>query len=605
MSKKKILLSVFAALVAGFAVFAAPTVWLKPWSIDHFYARVFLGFALRHPMMLSQIRVLEPMGLDFHSDDLDDMSLEFTQREGAWTARQLDILRSYDREAMDEAGRLSYDILEFFLADLVKGERFMLHDYPVNPLHGIQTYLPQFMTTVHQINEARDAESYLERLRGFRQAFAQVIDGLELRREQGIVAPRFILDKVLVEMRDFTAPSPRENALFEHLAARLDALADLPAERRAELLTEGEEVMMTSVYPAYDALIQEVEQLVEVATDDAGVWKLPDGEAFYAYKLWENTTTDLSASEIHQLGLQQVAAIETEMRQSFAAVGLEAGTIGEGMAQLSADPRFKYPDDEAGRAALLDEYGRLIVEVDGKISQLFELLPKASVAVEGMPEFRQANAPLAYYEPPPFDGSKPGVFFVNLRSTDEHPRFSMRAVVYHEAIPGHHFQIALMQEMQDVPFFRRILPFIAYVEGWGLYAEQLAAEHGFQDDPYDRLGYLQGQMLRAVRLVVDTGLHHHRWTRQQAIDYMLALTGRAENEVVAEVERYIVEPGQACAYKVGQLKILELRRRARQALGERFDLRRFHNVILGQGAMPLTLLERQVEQWIDSEGSSG
>ncbi len=595
--KKKILIA-SGLLAFAAAVFLIPTMWFKPWSIDHFYGRTFLVFALRHPMMLSQMRLLEPMGLDFHSDDLDDASIEFQRREAAWTEKQLAVLRSYDREGMDESGRLSYDVLEFFLDDQVRGKRFLLHNYPVNQLSGVQGQLPEFMINTHQINDRSDAEAFIERLTRFGTFFDQVIAGLEERRRLGIVPPRFVLEKSLEEMRGLIAPAPRESALFKHFAEQVAKLENGAGD---QLTARVEQALETSVYPAYRRLIEATAALEEIATTDDGVWKLPDGEDLYAYRLRHYTTTEMSAEEVHRLGLEQVTMIEAEMRQILTAEGLESEDLGAAMEGLLADPRFSHEDSDAGRQQILEEFRAIIEEVEQGIGEIFDVRPAAEVAVDRVPEFRQATAPGAYYDSPPFDGSRPGTFYANLRNVEEHARFAMRTLAYHEAIPGHHFQNALAQEQKGVPFFRRVIPFTAYGEGWALYAEQLAAEHGFQDDPYDRLGYLQAQLFRAVRLVVDTGIHHSRWTREQAIDYMESHTGIAHSDVVAEIERYIVNPGQACAYKVGQLKILELRRRARDTLGERFDLRRFHNVVLTSGAVPLTILEQLVERWIEEE----
>ncbi len=600
--KKKILLTAAALLAAAAAAFLIPTIWLKPWSIDHFYGRVFLAFALRHPMMLSGLRVLEPMGLDFHSDDLDDVSLEFQRREAAWVDKQLEILGRYDREALDgDEARLSYDVLEFFLEDLVRGRRFLFHNYPVDQMSGAHTMLPDFMINTHQIHDDGDAKSYLERLEKFGPFFDQVIAGLEYRRQQGIVPPRFVLEKSLDQVRELTAPAARENPLFEYLAEQAGAIEGLEEEDRERLLGRAAGVIEGAVYPAYGRLAATLESHLEVATGDHGVWKLPDGEAFYAHQLRHYTTTEMSAEEIHRLGLEQVASIEGEMREILVAEGVEATEIGAAMESLIEDERFRHPDGDTGRQQIREEFRAIIAEVDAGIGELFDLRPQAEVAVERVPEFKQEGAPGAYYESPPFDGSKPGTFYVNLANVEDHPRYGMRTLAYHEAIPGHHFQRTLAQEMEGVPFFRRIVPFTAYTEGWALYAEQLAAEHGFQDDPFDRLGYLQAQLFRAVRLVVDTGIHQRRWTREQAIEYMSSHTGMPPSEVVTEIERYIVLPGQACAYKVGQLKIVELRQRAREALGPRFDLRRFHNVLLGHGAVPLTLLEELVDRWIAEE----
>jgi len=597
---KKFLVWSLLAIAIGGALFLIPTIWFKPWSINHFYARTFLRFAIRHPMLLSQLRILEPMGIEFHANDLDDVSVEFQLEEARWAASQLDILQSYDRDSLDAAGKLSYDILEWFLIDSVEGNRFLFHNYPVNQLFGVQSELPDFMINVHQIDSPGSAQTFIVRLNQFGRYLDQTIRGLQYREERGIVPPKFVLDKVLEGMRRFRAPEPKENVLFVHFQGKVASIEQVDDARRARFLADAEQAVETTVYPAYDRLIAEAERLQLVATTDDGVWKLPNGGDFYAYQLRHYTTTGMSADEIHALGLEEVETIQAEMSSILESVGLGTSDVGHAMTVLGDDSRFLYPDTDEGRRQILDDYQTIIDDVGRGLSPIFNVIPGAAVKVEPIPSFKQATSTVAYYNAPPFDGSKPGIFYVNLRSVREHPKFGMRTLAYHEAVPGHHFQIAIAQELKEVPFFRRVIPFTAFVEGWALYAEKLAAERRFEDDPYDRLGYLQAQLFRAVRLVVDTGIHSKRWTREEAIDYMLQNTGMAETDVVAEIERYIVNPGQACAYKVGQLEILKLRTRAQERLGDRFDIREFHDVVLTNGAVPLVILERLVDQWIES-----
>ncbi|MDX1501263.1 MAG: DUF885 domain-containing protein [Thermoanaerobaculia bacterium] len=600
----KVILGLVAVLVVALAVFLVPTIWGKPWSIDHFYGRVFGVFALRHPMMLSGMRLLEPMGLEFHNDDLDDFSMAFAEKEARWVAKQLEILRRYDRAAMDRNGQLSYDVLEWFLADSVEGDRWRFHDYPVNQLFGVQSSLPDFMINTHHLADEGDAEDYIARVGEFGVAFDQVLAGLAHREELGIVPPLFVIRHVLEEMRDFIGVVPDEQVLYTHFAAETGAMEDLGAQRREELLAELEREIEGTVYPAYERLIGFFEAQEKIATTDDGVWKLPEGEAFYAHQLRHYTTTEMSAAEIHQLGLAEVEAIHAEMREILEAEGYPTEDLGATMQALNEEERFLYPDTDEGRRQILADYQAIIDEVAQGLAPMFNVVPEAEVAVERVPEFKQATAPGAYYQSPPFDGSKPGIFYANLRDVKEIPKFGMRTLAYHEAIPGHHFQIAIAQELEGVPFFRRVIPFTAFSEGWALYAEKLAAESGFQEDPYDRLGYLTGQVFRAARLVVDTGLHAERWTREQAIEYMLSATGMPETDVIAEVERYIVNPGQATAYKVGQLEILRLREEARAELGAAFDLRGFHDVVLTGGALPLSVLRREVEAWVAEQLAS-
>jgi uncharacterized protein (DUF885 family) len=457
--------------------------------------------------------------------------------------------------------------------------------------------LPDFMMNIHQIEDEGDVRNYITRLSKFDQAFRQALESVEYRESLEIVPPRFVMTHVLKEMREFIEPKPEENVLHVHLAEALDEVEGLEDTRREELLLDAAAVIEGTVYPAYRLLIEYFEDREPTASTDNGAWKLPDGDRFYAHMLRSYTTTELSAEEIHQIGLEQVERLQGEMKAILKAEGYSTGDFATTMQSLSREERFLYPDTDEGRRQILADYQGIIDEIDAGMDSFFTMRPETGVEVERIEEFKEETTPLAYYSMPALDGSRPGIFYVNLRDVAEIPKFGMRTLAYHEAIPGHHFQVALAQELEGVPFFRKIIPFTAYAEGWGLYAEQVAAENGFQEDPFDRLGYLSGQLFRAARLVVDTGIHHKRWTRQEAIDYMVATTGMAEEEIVTEVERYIVFPGQACAYMVGKMEILRLRDEAREALGDAFDLREFHRVVLGSGSLPLTLLRRVVEEW--------
>jgi len=594
---KKWTLIGLGVLFAAGAAFIVPTVWFKPYSVNHFYARVFLRFALQSPMLLSQLGFVPP-ALDFYSHKLDDVSPESEDRNFRFVRRELGVLRSFDRGALSDT--ISYDVMEWFMADVVESQRFRFHVYPLNQFAGAQSALPSFMLNVHQIRRRKDARNYLARLEAFEQYFDDVIEGSSLRAARGIIPPRFVLERVLTEMREFISSPPDEHVLYTNLRTALDTLRELPAEERQSLLLRGGVAIRERVYPAYRKLIAHAEELERRATEDDGVWRLPEGDAYYAHRLRSSTSTDLSAEQIHQLGLREVERIEAELRPLLARQGYAGSDLGTALARLREEPRFQWPDTDEGRAAILEEYRRIIAEASTRLAPLFGRQPAAPVVVERVPEFREATAAVASYQQPALDGSRPGKFFVNLRDVADHARFRMRTVAYHEAIPGHHFQLATQQQLEGGPFFRKVIPFTAYTEGWGLYAEQLAAESGLQNDPLDRIGYLVDELWRAMRLVVDTGIHSKRWTRADAIAY-LRRTGKPEKDIVAEVERYAVLPGQATSYKVGQLKILELRERARARLGDRFDIRGFHDVVLGQGAVPLAILERAVDAWIQSE----
>lgn len=587
-------------LLAGGLLFV--NFWqFKPLSIDWFYARAFLKFSLQQPELLSSMRLLEPLGIRGHNARLSDASPAAELEQLAYWQQEYETFRRYDRADYSGEALLSYDVFDFFMrTSLADAGRWRLHSFPVNQMFGIQSGLPNFMTEQHSIEDELGAEHYIARLEQFDDKFAQVLAGLREREAAGVLPPNFAVVKVIEQIEGFIEPQPEQHLLvqsFDERIAKIDP-GQLPPQRREALRAQVVEAVETSVYPAYRELLAYLRELAPKATSNDGVWRLPDGEDFYRHAISRHTTTDMSADEIHRLGLAEVARIGAEMDAILRAEGLVEGSIGERVRQIAQRPDQLYPDTDEGRAQILSDYQAIIDEIDAAMPQYFNLRPKVGVEVKRVPEFSEATAPGAYYQPPSLDGARKGTFFVNLRDVSEIPKFGMRTLAYHEGVPGHHFQIGITQQLEGLPMFRRLLPFSAYSEGWALYAEQLAWELGFQDQPLDNLGRLQAEMFRAVRLVVDTGLHHLRWSRERAIDYMIEHTGMGEGDVIAEIERYLVNPGQALAYKVGMIKILELRERARSALGEDFDIRAFHDQILGHGALPLTLLERVVDEWI-------
>lgn len=584
----------------------AHTAWFKPLRINWFFERVFIEYALGDPETLSSLGIV-PDWLGGHSGRLTDRSIARALELQDKLERDLETLRRYDRGRLSGQKALSYDILEHFLQTQSQGRAFLFHGHPVNQLFGVQNGLPTFMATQHRIERGRDVERYIARLEQFPIVFAQVEQGLRHRAQQGIVPQRFVIDHVIGEMEAFVATPATENILFTSLAERMDALPQgrLDPVEREHLLDRVEQAIEQDVYPAYRRLVAHFTGLRRQVRDNDGVWSMPDGEAYYAWLVRMHTTTDMTPEQVHELGLAEVARIEAEMDAILRGQGLASGTIGARVDRISRRPDQLYPDTDEGRAQILADFQAIIGEIDEGLEDWFDIRPTAPVRVERVPEFREATAPGAYYQPPALDGSRPGVFYMNLRDVAEIPRFSMRTLAYHEATPGHHFQIALQQELRGVPTFRRVLPFTAYAEGWALYAERVAWEAGFLADPLDDLGRLQAEMFRAVRLVVDTGLHDQRWTRERAIAYMREKTGMPQGDVVAEIERYLVMPGQALAYKVGMEHILMLRERARQALGEDFDIRGFHNVVLTGGSMPLTVLEARIDAWIQDELGAG
>jgi uncharacterized protein (DUF885 family) len=594
--------AIFLVLLLVAAVFVVNAIWFRPWSLNVFYEKAFIEFVFDEPELLTSLGLVERFGIRGHSGKLGDVSPAHQQKQFDRIRRNLETLRSYPLERQNESQRLSTAVFDWFLQRNLDGEKWQWHNYPVNQLFGVQNQFPSFMANTHRLHDAKDAEYYLDRLAALPTKWDQLTESLQERERRGIIPPRFVIEKVLKEMTDFAAQPASENILatsFKERAAKVNKLSD---EQRAEFQQRVERAIEESVYPAYQKLIAYWTELLAKSTTDDGVWKLPEGEAFYAYVLRQYTTVTLNPAEIHAIGVAEVERIEREMLAILAANGFEGQPIAAAVAKLREDPRFLFPNNDDGRAAALAEYKRLIDVALERSRTMFATLPKAPMEVRRVPEFKEATAAGAYYEAPALDGSRPGVFYANLRDMNEVPKWGMPTLSYHEGVPGHHFQIAIAQELKGLPQFRKLIPFTAYSEGWALYTEWLAKDAGwYEGDPFGDLGRLQAEMFRAVRLVVDTGIHAQRWTREQAIAYMLEKTGMAEGEVTSEIERYIVMPGQACAYKVGMMKIQELRARAQQQLGERFDQREFHDVVLKNGALPLEILERLVNDYIEQK----
>jgi len=581
------------------AVFFVHVWYFKPFSIDLFYTRVFAKFAFQSPELLSNMRIL-PSWLDFYSDKFDDASPAHAAEMAAAIKDDVGVLHRYDRNALDRDGQLSYDVLDYFLSIQVEGDRFRDHDFPVNQLFGVQSSLPNFMAQTHQVNNKHDAESYIARLDKFPLKFEQVVESLKVREAKGVIPPQFTVTEVLAQMDGFIGKPAKENVLYTSFKEKLGKLAAdaMDQATRDALLARAESSIDKSVYPAYRNLIEYFKALQPKAQGNFGAWHLPDGDAYYAWCVRMHTTTDMTPEEVHTLGLAEVARVSTEMDAILKEKGLADGTIGARVQQLAHEPESTFPNTPEGKAAMLKQYQAILDDVNKNLDGAFDVRPKLGVEVKAVPEFAEKTAPGAYYEPGSFDGTRPGVFYANMRDTAETPKWAMRTLAYHEGIPGHHFQISIAQELKGVPFFRRVLPFTAYAEGWALYSERLAWELGFEKDPLDNLGRLRDEMMRAVRLVVDSGIHYKHWTREQAIQYMMDNTGMAESDVTAEIERYFVDPGQALAYKAGMLKILALREKAKQALGPKFVLSEFHDQVLTHGSLPLALLERVIDDWI-------
>jgi uncharacterized protein (DUF885 family) len=475
--------------------------------------------------------------------------------------------------------------------------------YPVNQMTGLHIDLPNMMAAQQPVTSTAEADAFIERLRGFGAAFDGAIEGLEADADAGAILPDFVIDKTLAVLARFTAPAPTENVLYTAFAQKL-ADADVPEAEAHQAAAEA--AIRDVVYPAYARLASALEALRPRAVHDAGLSHQPNGAALYDAMIRIGADSALTADQVHDLGLGEVARITAEADAILDSVGRAEGTVAERFQALNADAGFVRPNTVDGKASIVADIERQIAEVEPLLPAWFGTVPPQPVEVRPVPGFSEASAAPAYYDTPSLDGTRPGIYWINLRDTAIHPMWLVPSVTYHEAIPGHHMQLALAFSQRDLPLVRQIFgSTTAYAEGWGLYAERLAKEMGlYEDDPYGDLGRLRSELWRAVRLVVDSGLHAKGWSREQAIAYMIDVGGIDPDTAEQEVERYVIIPGQALGYKIGMLKILELRERARDALGDGFDIRAFHDAVLLDAGLPLSVLEARIDAWIAEQGGS-
>jgi len=590
-----------AAVAGGYWTYRL--VWGKPFNFDHLIDRQSVETLIDDPQLLSNLGIVDGTMLDFHSDKLTQFTQQRRQALIERGHRYLDEIKAYDRAELPPQQQTTYDIMLWTIDAQARFDRFAWLTvgglYPFDQQFGEHTGLPRFMQFSHSVFNEKTARSYVVRLNAFGTRIDQVLSETKRQAEAGILPPRFVIEHVIKDVAKFREPAPHDHPLVTTFKEKLAKIDGFDKAEAAQFADDAARAVREVVYPAYQRIQSTFETLLPKANDDDGVWKLPDGDAYYAARLHQMTTTDLSPDEVHNIGLREVARLDGEIDASMKSLGLTEGSLVARFDKLSSDRRFTFTQDDAGRGRILAGYRELLRKMQARLPNYFSHVPPQKLEVERVPAYAEAASAGAYYNRASFDGRRPGTFFANLRDPHETQRWSMPTLAYHEGIPGHHLQISWAQNIEGVPMARKVLPFTAYVEGWALYAEHLAKEMGAYDqDPYGDLGRLQAEMFRAVRLVVDTGIHAKHWTRAQAIAYMREKTGMVESDVTAEVERYIVSPGQACAYKIGMLKILELRERAKTELGSRFDLKTFHDVILDGGAMPLTVLEARVDAWI-------
>lgn len=595
-------------LIAALAYVSYRTVWGKPFTINMLANRQALEFLMRNPEIFSAVGITDGSIFDHHSDKLAPYTLAQRDAGYAQLAGFVKEVREFDRAALRRQDQITYDILIDQYESGLAFQRFTWLPgdelYPVSPMFGVEVQLPSFMQTTAIISNDRTARNYVKRLDAMGAKLDQVTAAFEWQAHQGVVLPPSLLERSLVVIRDTVSAGAADSPLVTSFLDRMNKLPSLGAARKRQLGDEAVEAVRAQVYPAYARMSAALIALRPVAaTQSAGVGRLPDGAAYYAEALKVSTTTDYTPEQVHALGLSEVERVTAEMDGLLRTEGIVAGTVGERMTALAKDPRFLLSNDDDGRRQALIRYQKLLDEVSARMPEYFRTLPAKRLIVERVPQSQEKGTSGAYYQQAAMNGSRPGIFFANLRDMTEVATWKMNTLAYHEGIPGHHLQISTALGLKDLPLIRQQTLYSAYAEGWALYAEQLAAEIGmYKDDPWGNLGRLQAELLRAARLVVDTGIHAQGWSREQAVSYMVATTGMGEAEVTSEVERYMAMPGQACAYKVGQLKILELRERAKAALGAKFSLRGFHAVVLENGGVPLTLLEQLVNEWIARGG---
>jgi uncharacterized protein (DUF885 family) len=549
----------------------------------------------RSPMSRTYLGMTEGM------DKLDDISQTAIDEERALAQTWLNELRQeFDIDRLDPQSRLSFRLFEVDIEDQLATAAVSQNDYVFSHMSGPHTGLPSFMINYGKVGSVADAEAYISRLRGVQTYLGQAQARAEAQFAAGASMPKFVYAKVSEASRNVITGAPFEEGpdspLWADIQAKIEKL-DTTDNKKEDLRNQAKDALLTSVQPAYISLLSMFDAQAGTATAQDGAWKLPSGETYYNTRLKHYTTTDLTADEIHEIGLKEVARIQDEMRAIMERVGFD-GTLKEFFTFLRTDPQFTFPNTDEGREAYMAEATAIIDEMRGRLDTLFITKPKANMVVKRVEPFREATAFGAFYNSPALDGSRPGTYYINLKDVKDQPKFLMQALAYHEGIPGHHMQIAIAQELEGLPKFRTLGGHTAFIEGWALYSEAIPKEIGLYTDPYKEFGQLGMEIFRAARLVVDTGIHSKKWDREKAVQYYLDNIPNPEGDVRAEIDRYIVWPGQATAYMIGKLKIEELRAKAESELGDKFDIRAFHDTVIANGSVPLSILEELVDDYI-------
>ena len=566
--------------------------------LSAFFERTFEEDLKRSPLFQSYL------GKKWDYDKWDDISEKEADAQITIAKNRLETLASFDTSKLSEQEKLSLRLYKLGIERDLANDEFRHHRYIVHQFRAAHTQVPSFLINIHSVKSKEDAQAYIGRLDNVRSYFDQVIEQMAIREKAGVFPPAWAYDQMIDASRNVISGAPFDTSdepstIWEDFQNKVSALTLDDAEKEA-LLVEAKAALVTSVVPAYEKFIEALAHQREISPEGDGVWRLPDGDKWYQNRLNWFTTTDLSADEVHQIGLDNVERIHNAMRDIMQQVGFE-GTLQEFFVFMREDDQFYLPSTDEGRQEYLDTATQVIDEMREALPDYFGILPKAPIVVKRVEAFREQSAGKAFYQSPAQDGSRPGIYYANLYDMKAMPTYQLEALAYHEGIPGHHMQRSIAQELEGVPQFQKFLSFTAYTEGWGLYTEELAKDMGFYKDPYSDFGRLAMELWRACRLVVDTGIHAKKWSREKAVTYLVENTPNPQYDAQKAIERYIAMPGQATAYMIGKLKIMELREKAMQALGDKFDWKGFHDEVLKYGPVPLSLLEENIDNWITAQ----
>ena len=568
-------------------------------SLDKFLDDSVLEPILDSPQTLTSLGLHQLDFLTNHNENLDDYSVEKSESDHEKFLVYYEKLNNFDETKLPESAKLNLEVAKFAANIEKRGfENFRYYMGPFIQFYGTHLSFVNFMTDTHKLVSEKDAEDYIKRIAKIPDAIDQLMIFEKRRAEAGIYSPKFVYEKTLLQLTSLIETPTDQHPLFMSFKDASESM-DLETDKKESMFLSLKDNIekFKSSYARLKILVEENSQN---AREFDGVWSLPNGDDYYKHRLQIFTTTDLTADEIHKLGLQMVEEIQSEIKRILSEEGYDINRpLADLFVELNNDPRFLFEDSDEGREAILDEYRRINEETYAMLPDYFNELPKAKVVVKRVPIFSEKSAAGGYYQGSSLDGSRPAAWYANLYDINATQTFKMPALSFHEAVPGHHLQIALNQENQNQTLWNKFgYRTSAFSEGWALYAERLAVEAGLLRDPYEMIGSLQSELFRAARLVVDTGLHSKKWTREEAIIYMMDNAGEVRSESESEIERYIVWPGQATSYMIGRIKIMELRERARAELGNRFNIKDFHSVVLMNGILPLTVLEALVDQYI-------